>query len=224
MQSRIAKLMERAGAWLESFSSRGSYYSVLIVVIGAVLRLADVKMVVSPEVKLVMFLILLVLAVGFSIGIVIHLVNPKLISGNTTCIYSHGYWKQQTDKKGNSHLDEETIESYLEFVSFLSNTFTDLSSIAQANEILQTSGSDFRFKAEAHLLTAWLNMASGALDWSEPIDIDGDGISDPALHKVLFAAEEILADTSANHDELVYVKKLAEAINNSDGHRKQCKD
>ncbi len=41
MQSRIAKLMEQAGALLESFSSRGSYYSVLIVVVGAVLRLAQ---------------------------------------------------------------------------------------------------------------------------------------------------------------------------------------
>jgi steroid 5-alpha reductase family enzyme len=78
MQSRIAKLIEQASGLLESFSSRGSYYSVLIVVIGAVLRLADVKMVVSPEVKLVLFLVLLVLAVGFSMGIVIHLVNPKL--------------------------------------------------------------------------------------------------------------------------------------------------
>ena len=78
MQSRIAKLMERAVALFEAFSSRASHYTALIVVIGAVLRLVDVKLTVSTEVKLVLFLVILVLAAGFSFGIVIHLFNPKL--------------------------------------------------------------------------------------------------------------------------------------------------
>ncbi len=78
MQSRIAKLMERAFALFESFYTRGSHFSVLIVVIAGVLRLADVKLAVSPEVKLVLFLVLLVLTSGFSIGIVINLFIPKL--------------------------------------------------------------------------------------------------------------------------------------------------
>ena len=78
MQSRIAKLMERSVAILESISSRTSYYSVLIVVIGAVLRLSFVKQLVSPEIKRVLFLVLLALAAAFSIGIVIHLFRPKL--------------------------------------------------------------------------------------------------------------------------------------------------
>ena len=68
MQSRIAKLKERAVALFESFSSRASHYTALIVVIGAVLRLVDVKLTVSTEVKLVLFLVILVLAVGFSMG------------------------------------------------------------------------------------------------------------------------------------------------------------
>ena len=70
--------MQRAAAWFESFSSRASLYSALIVVIGAMLRLADVKLSVSPELNLVLFLVILVLAAGFSLGIVIHLFKPKL--------------------------------------------------------------------------------------------------------------------------------------------------
>jgi protein-S-isoprenylcysteine O-methyltransferase Ste14 len=78
MQSRTAKLMERVVALFESFSSRASHYSALIVVTGTVLRLADLKLTVSPEIIHVLFLVILVLASGFSLGIVIQLFNPKL--------------------------------------------------------------------------------------------------------------------------------------------------
>ena len=78
MQSRIAKPMERAFALFVSFSSRGCNYPAIIVMMGGILRLADVKLTVSPDAKLVAFLVFLAIAVSFSISIVIHLLNPKI--------------------------------------------------------------------------------------------------------------------------------------------------
>jgi protein-S-isoprenylcysteine O-methyltransferase Ste14 len=78
LQSRIAKLLDRAGALFDSFSSRACHISALIVVIGAVLRLTGVKLAVAPDIKLVLFLVFLVIASVFSIGMVIQLFYPKV--------------------------------------------------------------------------------------------------------------------------------------------------
>ena len=69
---------KRIGAILEGFSSRASYFSVLILVIGAILRSSGVDLSPPPTIKLIIFLSLLVISTLFSLGLFISLLYPKL--------------------------------------------------------------------------------------------------------------------------------------------------
>ena len=65
-------------ALFESFSSRASYFSVFIIVLGAIAHYSGVNLTISTENKLIVFVVLLVLTTSFSLGLLIHLGYPKL--------------------------------------------------------------------------------------------------------------------------------------------------
>lgn len=71
-------IAKRIGAILEAFSSRASYFSVLILLISAILHYSGVNLSPLPIVKLIIFLCLLVLSTLFSLGLFISLLYPKL--------------------------------------------------------------------------------------------------------------------------------------------------
>jgi protein-S-isoprenylcysteine O-methyltransferase Ste14 len=71
-------VVKKIGVLFESFSSRASYFAVLIIVLGAILHYSGVTLSLSSENKLIIFVVLLILTTSFSLGLFIHLCYPKL--------------------------------------------------------------------------------------------------------------------------------------------------
>ena len=79
-----------------------------------------------------------------------------------------------------------------------------------------------RENAEKQTLAAWLNFAYGAIDWTEMIDTDKDGVPDMMFGDLIGAVENILADEDATANELERAKDLAEAVNKHDKDNSDC--
>jgi len=134
---------------------------------------------------------------------------------------TQGFWSHQFSEKGKHHYDDATLLAYLEIVEFASGVFGDgigeisVDTITEARDVMNPKGKGpmTREKATAQFLAAWLNFASGRVDWDELIDTDGDGVDDTEFNEVIWKAEAILLDTNASKDELEHAKDLAEAVN-----------
>ena len=72
------KIIKRIGTILEAFSSRASYFAVLVLIVGAILRFAGVGLSPSSELELVAFFSLLVVSTLFSLGLFVSLLYPKV--------------------------------------------------------------------------------------------------------------------------------------------------
>jgi hypothetical protein len=140
----------------------------------------------------------------------------KLVTGAEVCTRSQGFWKHQFAAKGNQHVDDATLAAYLEVINWASRLFPEqlnLGSLDAAKAVIDPKGPDMRPKAQAQLLSAWLNFASGAVGWDELVDTDRDGAPDMSFHAVMEQAEAILLNPDASHEELVRAKDLVEAAN-----------
>jgi hypothetical protein len=125
------------------------------------------------------------------------------------------------------HLEESTLESYLDLVDFASAVFSELvpaTDLTEAYDVLWTKGKSKRDKAYRHALAAWLNVAHGCVEWNELLDTDNDDVGDTAAFDVLGAIELILLDGNATHKDLVQAKDLAEAVNLHDVGNPECDD
>jgi hypothetical protein len=160
----------------------------------------------------------------------------KLVTGDCECARTQGYWRHQFSGKGKQHIDNATLQAYLNIVGFASGVFSEsvpASTLAQAKAIFLPGGdgdsgpSNMRGKANAQALAAWLNFASGAVGWNElvPVRLTEDG---PTVTMTFSAAmaqvEAILLNPSASHSELVKAKSIAASINEMDEHNGACGD
>jgi M6 family metalloprotease-like protein len=129
-----------------------------------------------------------------------------LISGVAEKTRPEGYWQHQYSGKGNLDFDPATLESYLAMVSYESTVFDevrDASTIEQAYEVLflkQNQGSE-REQLDRELLTVWLNMANGALEFTE-------------YREVVAAAESVRLDPSATDREIREQTRILHQLNN----------
>jgi hypothetical protein len=150
----------------------------------------------------------------------------KLITGDGDCTRTQGFWKHQFRLKGKHHIDDPTLEAYLDVVGFASAVFSEqvpASTLEEAREVWERDAS-MRDLAQSQLLAAWLNFAHGAVGWDEAIDTDGDEAADTPFYQVVSAAETILLDDEATHLELEQAKDLAEAVNLHDEDNLLCAD
>ena len=141
---------------------------------------------------------------------------PLMVLGNDLCLQSQGFWKHQLSNKGKKQIDEARMVAYLDIVNFASSNFSeivDVSNMGSASDIMNPKGSDMRGKAQAQLLTAWFNFASGSIGWTENVDTDGDGIVDKQFYEAIFQVEDILSSPNSTHEDLVTAKDIAESIN-----------
>jgi protein-S-isoprenylcysteine O-methyltransferase Ste14 len=74
----VSSLVKRVGAVLEAFSSRASYFSVLILLIGAVLHYTGIDPAPQLKVKMTVFICLLVISLLFSLGLLVGLLVPQV--------------------------------------------------------------------------------------------------------------------------------------------------
>jgi hypothetical protein len=71
---------------------------------------------------------------------------------------------------------------------------------ADVHAILSPTAGDRRARAVAALMVAWLQFASGAVEWDATVPL-GDGLS-VAFLALMFEAEETILDPNATNEEL----------------------
>ena len=150
----------------------------------------------------------------------------KIVTGGAECTRSQGYWRHQFRGKGKQHLLDPTLLTYLDLINSTSAVFSELvpaADLAEAEEVFSPGGG-MRDKATRQTLAAWLNFASGAVAWDEPIDSDGDLLADTTFGELVADIELILLDPAATHDELVLARMLAEIVNLLDDDNEDCED
>ena len=138
-----------------------------------------------------------------------------LVTGDGDRSRGLGYWRHQMTGAGKVDYGPAELEALLGIVDAASAVFPSdtTTTVDDAADTLRTAGPEFRPKAEAQLLAAWLNLAAGGVTWDERVDVDGDGEPDRTVGDLLTEADGIVADESATDRDLERAKDLAEAIN-----------
>jgi hypothetical protein len=130
-----------------------------------------------------------------------------------------GFWKHQFNiaygaHKGHQHVDDETLQSYVEYIS-ANSAIPELQDLdpddfSTALQILELRGKQEMYaRGVQQLFAVWLNYVSGNEMW----DSDGDDIPDEYLLHVIGWAEQLLLDSDPTNDE--EVKDYCDMLNNS---------
>jgi hypothetical protein len=94
-------------------------------------------------------------------------------------------------------------------VNAVSSVFSEdisAATVADVRSIVTPTGGDPKASAAAELMVAWLQFASGAVDWDANVPVGG-GQTMPFLD-VMFHAEEVILDGSSSNAELLDVRRL----------------
>lgn len=151
----------------------------------------------------------------------------KLVTGDSECAYSQGFWGQEFLQQRYQHIDVGTLEAFIDMVGFASSVFSfsgmvPLSDISDAEAVFALRGPNIRDHATQQALAAWLNFASGAVGWDdEIIDIDGDTVPETLMEVIEFI-ETILLDPFATQADLVLANDLADVVNLLDADDPAC--
>jgi len=151
----------------------------------------------------------------------------KLVTDDYPCTRSMGFWRHQFRGKGKQHIDDQTLEGYLEVANFSSGYNSEIRSVTtldEAMDILDPSGPGMLHKADAQLFSAWLNFASGSVNWDQliPIEDEDGSIIELPFHDLIARAEALLLDPESTDPEYELAKDYAEAINLLDENSVQC--
>lgn len=112
-----------------------------------------------------------------------------------------GYWQHELGRNGGV-LDPAVLACYLAIVERVSTVFSEARAAATFDaafavvNLKQNAGSE-REQLDRELLVAWLNFASGAIAYTEPIDTDGDGTPDTPFYRAMQQAEAVRLDPAA---------------------------
>ena len=123
------------------------------------------------------------------------------------------YWQTQF---GGGELSVSTLQAYLALVDRFSRVFNearDASTIEKAYAIL-SAPRDGRTvdRFDQLLLTAWLNVADGAIGYDQLVDTDGDGQADTPFATALDQMETIRLNSSVTDAELTAQRVILERL------------
>ncbi|MEU1972339.1 PKD domain-containing protein [Microbacterium sp. NPDC019599] len=130
-----------------------------------------------------------------------------IVTGTADDARSSGWWKHQYSGKGAPHIDADTAQAYLDIVDAVSSVFaeeTDAATPAAAHAVLSPTGDDRRARATAELLLAWLQFASGAVEYGADVPLQG---ADEAFLDLMFRAEEVILDATSTRSELQAIER-----------------
>jgi hypothetical protein len=151
---------------------------------------------------------------------------PKVVTDDHDCVRGRIYWLRQFSGWGRT-IDEDTLQAYLDIVNFVSMIFSEevpASTIEEARQVLMLSNRKLRSLVEAYVLVAWLNFASGAIDWDQPIDTNWDCEGDTPFYVVMYRVESLLLRFDRLGLDIGKLKGLAKVIgSDEDGLPKTCK-
>jgi hypothetical protein len=147
----------------------------------------------------------------------------KLVTGDMEEVKTQGFWRHQMADKKKQHIQDEALLAYLDIANFASRVFSEevpLASLEDARDVFQPGGPDvgdphrsnMKGKATQQSLAAWLNFASGAIQWDEIVPT-GDLFSEAIME-----IEDILLDLDGDYEHADYVlaQHVASAINEMD--------
>lgn len=127
-----------------------------------------------------------------------------LVTGGEDDTRGDGWWKHQYGGMGSPQLDDATLTGYLEVVTAASSVFgeqTSVDTVADAHQVLSPTGDDQRARAEAALLAAWLQFASGAVDHDATVPLpDSQTVG---FLPLMAAYETVVLDGAATDAELL---------------------
>lgn len=131
-----------------------------------------------------------------------------VVTGAADSTQGSGWWKHQCAGAGSPQIDGETLSGYLDVVNAVSSVFSEVVSVAtlgEAHEVLSPTTGDFRARATAALMVAWLQFASGAVAWDATVPFSG-GNNVPFL-ELMADAEEVILDMGTTNAELLLVER-----------------
>jgi len=105
-------------------------------------------------------------------------------------------------------LNSATAAGYRDIINAVSSVFSEETSVdsdANLHAILSPTGGDRRAHAQAQLMLAWLQFASGAVAWDATVPLGGGeavGFLD-----LMSAAEQTILDPAASKSELAAVER-----------------
>jgi hypothetical protein len=137
----------------------------------------------------------------------------KLVTGDADATQGNGWWKHQYSGDGNPHVDDAVLSGYLDIVNAVSSVFSEATAVATLGDVhmvLSPTGSDRRVHAEADLMAAWLQFASGAVAWDASVPLGG-GASMSFLD-LMQQVETTILDGSATEAELLEAEHLAKRV------------
>jgi hypothetical protein len=139
-------------------------------------------------------------------------------TGTETRIRNSGWWYNAYRK---TTLSPTTLECYRQVVNHLSSVFGPsgsgeywtLDTLAQVQDAANTrQTSDARQLMIRPLVSVWLNVAHGALRWSQMVDTDGTGGPDTLLSQVLRTAEATLNNPGSTRSQLLAQEAILNRI------------
>ncbi|MCK4783240.1 MAG: right-handed parallel beta-helix repeat-containing protein [Desulfobacteraceae bacterium] len=140
-----------------------------------------------------------------------------IVTGEDGCMRTIGFWKHQFGGKGSQHIDDGTLEIYLDIVDNKSKVFSEevlSETLEDAENLLWLKKASIRGRATQQLLASWLNFANGAVKMGDMVDTNYDGIVDSLFEDAIRIAEGILRDPEASGTELEQAKDICDSINN----------
>jgi len=125
-----------------------------------------------------------------------------IVTGTADSTQGTGWWKHQYSGSGSPQIDTATAEGYLEIVNAVSSVFSETSPVntmADVHAVLSPTGPDRRVYARAQLMLAWLQFASGAVDWDATIQLNSGPV---AFLDLMSSAEAVINNPASTNAEL----------------------
>jgi murein DD-endopeptidase MepM/ murein hydrolase activator NlpD len=137
----------------------------------------------------------------------------KIVTGDEDATQGNGWWKHQYGGEGEPHVDDAVLSGYIDIVNAVSSVFSEATAVAILDDVhvvLSPTGRDRRVHAEADLMAAWLQFASGAVSWDASVPLGG-GASMPFLD-LMQEVESTILDGTATDAELLAAEHLAQRV------------
>ncbi|CAA9412702.1 MAG: hypothetical protein AVDCRST_MAG74-2385 [uncultured Pyrinomonadaceae bacterium] len=130
-----------------------------------------------------------------------------IVTGTAQQTQGMGWWKHQYSGNGSPHIDTATALGYLEIVNAVSGVFSEtvlVVTTADVHAVLSPNGGDRRANARAELMRAWLQFASGAIDWDSTVSLQSGSVDFLVL---MAASETTISNPAATNAELQAVER-----------------
>lgn len=135
--------------------------------------------------------------------------TDSVVTGTSGMAWQAGHWKQQFDSAPSSELDcDLAIVQRMSALfdgphSVVSSAPVPMSTVADAQAVLQPTSSSTRAHLEREILTLWLDYANGAFTYNQTVHPSGSPATyQPTFHALMGSAESAALNPSATDQRM----------------------